>query len=498
MNITEKVKEFLNITQEPTSSDVSDRNTLVNLDDEYYVTSFFDSEASQSGLFGGGEVSDIVYKQRDKIKKYRELSMTPDVTDAIDEIVNEIIFNYDDEMPLKINVNEENDKLVEVITDKFNKILKIMNIKRNMFQIVKTGYIDGQIIMHTSYDEKTTKNGIKSIKMIEPSLLFYDKKKEVFKYMQEDKNIMSSAKSDLEREEYSLEEICREDFGLYDGKINLGYLEYSIKPANMLKTLEDLLIPLRFSRSISRRAFNVDIGDLPNKRGAEVMTNYQNKFKYKKFYNNQTGEVSNQQHITSMVEDYWFANRSGGKGTTVDVLDETGNLGELNDILYFSKKLYRSMKIPSNRIDVNPDGDKDYSYDETRVTKEDMKFFMFISRLRQVYSSLFKEILKREVISCGIMTTQEWKDKEDLIQIQFVSENKFIEKMKLDNFMNKLEIYATAQEYQGKLFSVNTILKDVFRFSEDEIQDEFKKINDEEKDPLYGKFYSGDGDDESW
>ena len=281
-------------------------------------------------------------------------------------------------------------------------------------------------------------------------------------------------------------------FGLYDGNINLGYLEYALKPANMLKTLEDLLIPLRFSRSISRRVFNVDIGDLPAKRGAEVMREHQSKFKYKKFYNNETGEVSNQQHITSMVEDYWFANRSGGKGTTVDVLDETGNLGELDDILYFSRKLYRSLKIPSNRININPDGDKDFAYDESRVSKEDMKFFMFISRLRQVYSSLFKEILKREVISTGIMSENEWNEKEDYISIMFVEENKFIEKMKLDTFMSKLDIYATAQDYQGKLFSVNTILKDVFRFTDEEIEEEFKKIDEETNDPLYGKFYNDD------
>jgi hypothetical protein len=298
---------------------------------------------------------------------------------------------------------------------------------------------------------------------------------------------------------YSIEELVREDFGMYDGKVNLGYLEYAIKPANVLKTLEDLLIPLRFSRSISRRVFNVDIGDLPAKRGAEVMRDYQGKFKYKKFYNNETGEVSNQQHITSMVEDYWFANRSGGKGTTVDVLDESGNLGELDDILYFAKKLYRAMKIPSNRIDINPEGDKDFSFDETRTTKEDMKFFMFISRIRQVYSSLFKEILKREIVSSGVMSEQEWDDKEDFIKISFVNENKFIEKMKLDNFMSKLEIYTTASEHQGKLFSVNTVLKDIFRFTDEEIEEEFKKIQEEEKDPLYSKFYGQDEDgDPKW
>lgn len=497
MRINEMVKGFLTSpaerNKEPESSKVSPKNTLIDLtsDDQYTNTvAFFDE--TQGGFFNTAERSDIIQKQSAKINSYRSISMNADVMDGIDEIVNEIIFTYDDKMPLDIEIDEENEKLVEAITEKFEKVMKLMNIKRNAFQIVRRGYIDGQMIVHTAYDQKNTKSGIKSIKLIEPCGLYFDPKSETFKYMKE---TIHNAYGVADKEtEYSIEEIIREDFGLYDGKINLGYLEYAIKPANMLKTLEDLLIPLRFSRSISRRVFNVDIGDLPAKRGAEVMREYQNKFKYKKFYNNETGEVSNQQHITSMVEDYWFSNRSGGKGTTVDTLDETGNLGEMDDILYFVRKLYRSMKIPSSRINIDPDSDHEFDFESTRTSKDDMKFFMFISRLRQVYSSLFKEILKREVISTGIMTEAEWEEKEDFISIRFVNENKFIEKMKLENFVSKLSIYSEAQEYQGKLFSVETILKDVFRMSEEDIQEEFKKIKKEEKDPLFANFYKEEED----
>jgi len=503
MYLQEVVKSFMKQPEkarDKESSEVKQNNVLVDVtnNDLYPNTGvFFDNDQSM-GLFGQSEMRDILFRQKDKIMKYRQISMTPDVTDAIDEIVNEIIFIYDDAIPLKIDIDEENERLVKAINEAFERIMKIFNVKRNLFQIVKRSYVDGQIIMHCAYDKKSTKGGIKSIKMIEPCMLYFDGKDGTYKYHNEDTNSFNSMNSTDSKVSYSTEEVIREDFGLYDGKINLSYLEYALKPANMLRTLEDLLIPMRFSRSISRRVFNVDIGDLPNKRGSEVMQEHQSKFKYKKFYNNETGEVSNQQHITSMVEDYWFANRSGGKGTTVDVLDESGNLGELDDILYFARKLYRALKIPSNRIDINPDGDKDFEYDSTRVTKEDMKFFMFISRIRQVYSSLFKEMLKREVISTGIMKESEWNDKEDLIQILFANENKFIENMNLANFTNKIEIYATAAEYQGKLFSVNTVLKDIFRKSDEEIEEEFKKIKEEEKDPLYDKFYKGEEDENNW
>lgn len=497
MLINEVIKSFLRQPEDlkdKESSVVHPDNVIKDLSSEdlYPNTGiFFDDTAY--GLLGTSNISDIISKQKEKIMKYRQLAMLPDVTEALDEIVNEIIFSVDDEIPIKIEVNEENKKLIQAITDKFNKILKLTNIRRNLFQVVKNSYVDGQIIMHLAYDKKNTKNGIRSIKMIEPCLLYYDKNKKSYRYLQDDKTMLSLTDfPNTDNTSFDLEELVREDFGLYNNNINLSYLEYAVKPANMLNTLEDLLIPLRFSRSISRRVFNVDIGDLPNKRGAEVMREHQTKFKYKKFYNNQTGEVTNQQHITSMVEDYWFSNRSGGKGTSVDVLDETGNLGELNDILYFSKKLYRAMKVPSNRIGNNPDGDKDFSWDETRVTKEDLKFFMFISRIRQVYSSLFKEILKREVVSTGVMTQQEWDDKENDIKIYFTNENSFIQKMKVDTFMSQLDIYSTASEQQGKLFSVNTLLKTIFRYSDDEIEEEFKKIKAEEGTELYSNFYKKD------
>lgn len=495
MYLNEIVKSFLKQPKrepEKDSSPVEDDNVLVDLTnaDMYPNTgSFFDDDSNSSNFFRQSEVGDILQKQKAKIMSYRNVSMTPDVSDAIDEIVNEIIFSYDDKVPLKLDIEIDNDKLVKAISDKFEKITKLLDIKRNMFQLAKRGYIDGQMIMHCAYDAKNTKGGIKSIKMIEPCMLYFDAKDNAYKYMSTDQDGFVQRKGELA---YSIEEIVREDFGLYDGKVNLGYLEYAIKPANMLKTLEDLLIPLRFSRSISRRVFNVDIGDLPAKRGSEVMREHQNKFKYKKFYNNETGEVSNQQHITSMVEDYWFANRSGGKGTTVDVLDESGNLGELDDILYFVRKLYRAMKIPSNRISIDPDGDKDFGYDETRTTKEDMKFFMFISRLRQVYSNLFKEILKREVVATGVMSETEWEEQEEAISIKFVNENKFIEKMQLDGFMQKLDIYSTAKEYAGTLYSYEKLMKDIFKMSDEEIKEELQKIQKEEKDTNFKNFYSDD------
>ncbi len=485
--INEAIKSFLNKEDNTKlSSTVDVKNVINDLSSDYYHTtgSFFDSSPSNTGFMNQSEYVDNTFRQTERIRKYRQLASIPDVNDGVDEITNEIIFSLGKEDPIKINISQDNKQLKEAIENKFKYVLKKLNIKKNLYSTVKKSYIDGQLKLHLGYDEKNKTIG--SITLIDPCMLAYNPETKQYKYIQ-DKSVMFNNPSDLI---YDNEEIVHGDFGLYDNGLILSYLEYAIKPANQLKTLEDLLIPMRFSRSISRRVFNVDIGDLPVKRGLEVMNETQMKFKYKKFYNTETGEVTNQQHITSMVEDYWFANRSGGKGTTVETIDETGNLGELGDILYFYKKLYKSMKIPGSRIPMDPDSDGVFNYESTETSKEDLKFFMFISRLRIVYTEVLKEILKRECIYSGVIKNEkEWESIEDDIDIFFTNDNSFIEKMHLENFIKKVEIFSNLSEIQGKLFPVQHILRDIFKMDDEEIKNNFNEIEKEKIDPLYKKFY---------
>jgi hypothetical protein len=472
--------------KEELTSKVPQTNTIDDFESEdiYNIpTAFFDEEPSLFSM--GSGVDTKLEKQKQKIMAYRNLAKIPEVSDGIDEIVNEVVNVLGDETPIRVQVDEENQKLQEKISESFEKINKLMSTKKSMYSVVRNAYIDGQVDIHLAYKEKNQKDGIQKITMMEPVYLYYDAKKGLYKYKAKDTNFYSYTGIDKNKE-FSKEEIVHSDFGLKEDGVNLSFLDNTIKVANQLSTLEDLLIPLRFSRSVSRRVFNVDIGDLPPKKGEQAMRDYQRKFKYKKYYNTETGEVSNQQHVTSMVEDYWFSNRSGGKGTQVDVLDETGNLGELGDILYFYKKLYRSMKIPSNRIPGADDNEFDYN--DSRTTKEDIKFFMFINRVRQTIADLYKEILRRELISTGVLSNDEWSDFDEKIKITFVNSNTFVEKMALDNFMSKLDNYSTALEQKGT-FGIRKIIRDVFGYTDDEINNMIKAAEKEKTDPLLKQFY---------
>ena len=226
------------------------------------------------------------------------------------------------------------------------------------------------------------------------------------------------------------------------------------------------------------------------------MRKIQEQFKYKKFYNSDTGEVTNQQHITSLIEDYWFGNRSGAKGTQVELLDERGALGEMDDILYFYKKLYKSLKIPSNRISINQEADQTFDYESTQTSREDVKFYSFIDRLRDVYSNVFIDLLKREMVYSGIVKESEFNKLKENIEIFYPGQNMFVERMKLNNFMKRLESFSQARDFGANILPVKTLYEEIFKMDEKEINKTLEEINKERKNPLMKTFYPSEEENE--
>lgn len=495
MLLLEKVKSFISSpkTVKSASSVIDPENVIGTLDDDnlhIYGSKYYDGSGFATYSPRVVSKEELVNEQANRIKLYRTTASNIEVSRALDEIVNEIIFSIGDEMPIKISITEENDALAKTIQDAFNRIMDMMDIKKNIYDIIKKTFIDGQAIFWCQYDSDHIKSGIQDILMIEPSYLFWDAKTNCYKYSSHlGSNLYT--RNPTEKEEYSLEEIVRIDFGLTENMLCLSYIEPAIKPANQLRQLEDMLVAMRFSRSVSRRVFNVDIGDLNPKRAQAVMQEMLEQFKYNKTYNVKTGEILNQGNNVGLVEDYWFCNRSGGRGTTVDLLDENGSraLGETGDIIYFLKKLYRALRVPTTRIIGNPDGDAIFDTEATSTSKEDLSFYMFISRLKMVYVNLFTELLRRELVSRNIIKDTDWNTMKKHIEITFANENLFIEKMQLNNFNTKVDIYNNVRDTQGTLFSVNTIMKTVFNMSDEEIETELKKIEKEKKDSRFAAFY---------
>lgn len=270
------------------------------------------------------------------------------------------------------------------------------------------------------------------------------------------------------------EQVIQSDFGLFDVTgARHGFLLYVFKYANQLQALQDMLIPMRFRRSVARRVFNVDISNLPQNRALAYMQDLQTKFKYKKRYDATSGKiVSTNNEPTGIVEDYWFANRSGSKGTTVETIDEAGNFQDsLDDIMYFNKKLYQSMFIPLRRIF---ESEASYDYTANSIEVDELRFVNFLDRVRFVYSNVFTEMFRQILRDKQIP--------EEYILDTYISLNyeAWYEKAKVkEDFEKALDLYETAKPLIGKLFSAETVIDRVFDMSASDVQDEFDKIKQE-------------------
>jgi hypothetical protein len=252
-----------------------------------------------------------------------------------------------------------------------------------------------------------------------------------------------------------------------------------------------MLVPLRYSRSVSRRLFNVDVGDLPPKAAKEAMDKIRSEFKYKKTYDPASGTITNIKNTQPLVEDYWFANRAGGKGTTLETMDEKGGLMDLEDIRHASRKLYQAMKIPSSRNPYSEDNPS-FSFDATEIEQEEMSFYVFISRLRIPITKLVKEILRRHLVSKNIFTDSEWKTYEKKIEISFTQDSIFLENMKSQIFLRQMDNFAGVKESVGQTLSLETAVANTFGWSTEQLREELEKIEEERLNPLYKSFYNRD------
>ncbi|MCD6435260.1 MAG: portal protein [Clostridiales bacterium] len=456
--------------------------------------------------YGFGQGQDVQSFQNSLIERYRELASDSEVSNGVDTIINEMIYTIDD--LLKIDIDEENDKIKDTISKTFRDVLSLININDNIFNICRQMYIDGQLNVSLVYKKGKVQEGIQQAHILEPQGLFYDKSQKLWQYQEEQLSESLYSTTDKENETYTESELVHVDYGLYTKfvdenklsyQVNLSYLEGVFKNANMLQTLENMLVPLRYSRSVSRRLFNIDVADLPPKSAKELMDKIRSEFRYKKTYDPRTGTIKNIKATQPMVEDYWMSNRGGAKGTTVDTMDEKGGLMDMEDIKYTANKLYSSMKIPSSR---NPYSDEQasFSFDDTSIEQEELSFFIFVSRLRVPVTKLIKEIMRRQLVAIGTFTDKEWKGFEKKITISFGNEAIFLENMKKELFIKNTEAFTNVKEMIGETISLQTAVKNTFGWSTDQLDDELELMLKERENTLYRAFYSRDeeGDNDPW
>ena len=498
---TDVEKEYKNLSSTPDPRRI-DTFDLENSSPLGFFDGFSDGLADNFNYFGDQSTLDRTLNiQKNWLANYRRIQRIPEVAQAISEIVDEALFSQSGECSFSLDIQSEVPKSIEdKIREEFDALLAKMNISKNLYYLFEKFYVDGQLVLHVTYNIKGKQQvqGIQTIKVLNPVNLYFDVKNNKWRYKDildgTDNNVLFSAFSDYKDkydQEFDLEEIIRIDSGIYEGRVILSDLHQAVKVANNLQTLEEMLVPMRFSRSVSRRVFNVDVANMNSKKAEEYLRSIQTKFKYKKFYDLESGQISNQQHVASLTEDYWFPNRGGVKGTTVDTIDETGNLGETGDLEYFRKKLYIALKVPLGRLGL--DDKAEFDFTSTNVSREELKFFNFVSRKRIQFSEILIQLLRRQLISKKIVTDKEFDELKNDFKIVWNSMNKFYEKMQDEQLTQSISMFRDYEELANKNWiSKEFLYKRVLKISQEEIEEIQKQIKSEKSDALYKNIKVGD------
>ena len=272
----------------------------------------------------------------------------------------------------------------------------------------------------------------------------------------------------------------------------LSYLQKALKPVNQLRMMEDSLVIYRISRAPERRIFYIDVGNLPKGKAEEYLKNIMSQYRNKMVYDAKTGNIKDDKKHMSMLEDFFLPRREGGRGTEITTLPGGENLGQIDDIIYFQKKLYRSLNVPVNRLDQESQFSLGRS---TEISRDEVKFKKFIDRLRKRFSDLFMQVLKTQLILKGIIVSSDWDSWKESITFDFIEDNYFAELKEAEIWRERFEMLATLDEYVGKYISNEWVRKKVLRFTDDDIKDIQSQIDAEEKD---GENEPMDADDPRW
>ena len=458
-----------------------------------------DTEADGAGVIqSGGHFGvyldvdgDKVKGELDLIMKYRDISAQPECDAAIEDIVNETIVGDHDSAPVDIRLDalDVSDQIKESIKNEFDQILKMIYFNHYAHDIFRKWYIDGRLPYHVIIDEGSPSKGIKELRYIDPAKL--RKVKEI----EEKEDPKTGAKIITKQEEYfifqdnKLEKLnqgvkIHPDAIIYctSGQLDpgrtriLSYLHKAIKPVNQLRMMEDSLVIYRISRAPERRIFYIEVGNLPKVKSEEYLKNIMNQYRNKLVYDASTGEIKDDKKHMSMLEDFFLPRREGGRGTEISTLPGGENLGSIEDIIYFQKKLYKALNVPLNRLEQEAQFTLGRS---TEISRDEVKFKKFIDRLRKRFSDLFMQALRTQLLLKKIITKQDWEAWKEEIAFDFIEDNYFSELKESEMIRERFEMLASLDEYVGKYVSNEWIRKQILRQSDDDIAEIDKQIEKE-------------------
>ena len=424
------------------------------------------------------------------IMKYRGNAMHPEVDMAIEDIVNESITGSELQQTLDINLEDVQapDRIKKTIKEEFDKVYAMLNFKELGHDIFRRWYIDGRMYHHLVLNEANPKEGIVEIRPIDAAKMRKVKKikkkkdpvtgadiiqntEEFFIFQEKPGSSTNGVKMTPDSVSYVTSGLLSED-----RKKIVSFLHKALKPINQLRMMEDALVIYRLARAPERRIFYIDVGNLPRGKSEQYMKDIMAKYRNKLVYDAKTGEIRDDRKHMSMLEDFWLPRREGGRGTEISTLPGGENLGQIEDIIYFQKKVYKSLNVPINRLEQESQFSLGRS---TEINRDELKFQKFIDRLRMRFSHLFYGILKKQLILKGICTEEDWESWKNDITVDFVKDNHFTELRDIEVLRERIQTLDMVQNYVGEYYSKEWIQKHVLMLSDEDIENMKKEIDGE-------------------
>jgi hypothetical protein len=242
--------------------------------------------------------------------------------------------------------------------------------------------------------------------------------------------------------------------------------------------MEDSLVVYRVSRAPERRIFYIDVGNLPKNKAEEYVQNVVAKYRNKLVYDAKSGEITDDRRHMSMLEDFYLPRREGGRGTEITTLPGGDNLGQIEDVTFFQKKLFRALNVPVSRLE----DDAQYTFGRaTEISRDEVKFQRFINRLRKKFSQIFFEALKTQLILKGIISADEWPAISETISLDYIEDNYFSELKEFEIMKERLTMASEFENLIGKYYSVGWLRRNILHQSDEDIDRMTKEIDAEMK-----------------
>ena len=445
------------------------------------------------------------------VQKYRGMLQQPEVAQAVDDIVNEAVSISSDQKVVECVTDDVElpDNIKKKIREEFDTVLKLLVFSSTGYDTFQKWYVDGRINYHVMIDVKQPRKGIQELRYIDPRKIrkvrefdsnknsngqdnkFLTKRVKNEYYVYSEKgflgqagNQFTQAGNDLQGLKIAKDSIVNANSGLLNesNSLIISNLHKAIKPLNQLRMMEDAVVIYRISRAPERRIFYIDVGNLPKMKAEQYLRDMMTKHKNRLVYDASTGDVKDDRRHMSMTDDFWLPRREGGKGTEITTLPGGQNLGELEDVLYFQKRLFKALNVPISRME----SDSGFSLGRaTEISRDEIKFSKFISRLRSRFSTLFDKILEKQLVLKGIIRPEEWGEIQATIRYDFMQDNYFEELKESEVLRERLNLLRDIDDYVGKYYSAEWVRKNVLMMNEDEIErmrDEIEQDNEDAND----------------